>query len=159
MRVSAWTAATLAGILLTAGVCLSSAQTISSGDEPAAADKAGKEIHALRITSGTSIRVDGRIDDEAWQRAQIISDFQQDDPDNMAAPTETTTVRVAYDDRYIYIAMEMLMHDPSQVRDGLARRGSAPPSDKVYLGFDTAHDHQNAYIFEVNASGVQNDYL
>ena len=159
MRVSAWTAATLAGILLTAGVCLSSAQTISSGDEPAAADKAGKEIHALRITSGTSIRLDGRIDDEAWQRAQIISDFQQDDPDNMAAPTETTTVRVAYDDRYIYIAMEMLMHDPSQVRDGLARRGSAPPSDKVYLGFDTAHDHQNAYIFEVNASGVQNDYL
>jgi hypothetical protein len=29
----------------------------------------------------------------------------------------------------------------------------------VFIAFDTAHDHQNAYVFEVNASGVQNDYL
>jgi len=160
MRVSAWTAATLAWTLLAGGACLAaqSAQ-IGSDGEPAAQDRVGKEIHALRIDAGSIIRLKGRVDDEPWQRAQVISDLQQDDPDNMAAPTETTTVRVAYDDRYIYVAMEMLMRDPSQVRDGLARRGSAPPSDKVYVGFDTAHDHQNAYVFEVNASGVQNDFL
>src|SRR6266550_3423391 len=159
MRASAWTAVTLAWILITGAVSLLSAQTISSESEPAAEDKAGKEIHALRIDSSTAIRLDGRIDDEAWQRAQLISDLQQGDPDNMAAPTERTTVRVAYDDRYVYVAMEMFMRNPSDVSEGLARRGSAPPSDKVYLGFDTAHDHQNAYVFEVNASGVQNDFL
>jgi uncharacterized protein DUF5916 len=53
----------------------------------------------------------------------------------------------------------MAMHDVSELRDGLGRRGSAPPSDRVFIAFDTAHDHQNAYVFEVNASGVQNDYL
>jgi hypothetical protein len=159
MRVSAWTAGTLVWILLTGAACLASAQTTSTDAEPAAQDKVGKEIHALRIDAGSSIRLDGRIDDEPWQRAQVISDFQQDEPDNMMAPTEQTTVRVAYDDRYLYVAMEMLMRDPSEVRTGLARRGSAPPSDKAYIGFDTAHDHQNAYVFEVNASGVQNDFL
>jgi hypothetical protein len=165
MRASAWTAATLVWILLPAGACLAEARTgdaesqRAEADEPAAADKIGKELHALRIDGGSGIRLDGRIDDEPWRRAQVVSDLQQDDPDNMAAPTESTTVRVAYDDRYIYVAMEMFMREPSQVRDGLARRGSAPPSDKVYLGFDTAHDHQNAYVFEVNASGVQNDFL
>jgi hypothetical protein len=158
MRVSAWTAVTLAWTLLVGGACLAAAQI--SSDEPAAQDKAGKELHALRVTNGaTAIRLDGRIDDEAWRRAQVLTDFQQEEPDNMMPPTEATTVRVAYDDRYIYVAVEMAMRDPSEVRDGLARRGSAPPSDKIFLAFDTAHDHQNAYVFEVNASGVQNDYL
>lgn len=159
MRASTWTAATLVWTLLTGGVCLSFAQSSSPDGEPAASDKVGKELHALRVGAGSRIRLDGRIDDEPWRLAQVISDFQQDEPDNMMAPTEATTVRVAYDDRYLYIAMEMLMRDPSQVRDGLARRGNAPPSDKISVGFDAAHDHQNAYIFEVNASGVQNDYL
>jgi hypothetical protein len=164
MRVSTWAAATLVWILLASGACLAQlfAQTTaqSAEPEPAAADKAGKELHALRIPANSvSLRVDGRIDDEAWMRAQVISDLTQEDPDNMMPPTESTTVRVAYDDRYLYVAVQMAMHDASELRDGLGRRGSAPASDRVFVAFDTAHDHQNAYVFEVNASGVQNDYL
>ena len=32
----------------------------------------------------------------------------------------------------------MAMHDESELRDGLGRRGSAPPSDRVFIAFDTA---------------------
>ena len=123
MRVSAWTAATLVWIVLAGGACPAAAQSPSAG-EPAAQDKAGKELHALRIYATSSpIRIDGRIDDEAWMRADIVSDFQQEEPDNMMPPTESTSVRVAYDDRYLYVAIEMLLHDPSDLRDGLGRRG------------------------------------
>src|ERR1041384_1291014 len=153
MRASAWTVATLAWIVLAGAGPPFHAQTISPAEEPAAEAKAGKELHALRIGSSTTIRLDGRIDDEPWRRAQIISDLQQDEPDNMAAPTEATTVRVAYDDRYIYIAMEMLMRDPSQVRDGLARRGRAPPSDRIYVGVDTAHDPPNTHPTQATPTG------
>src|ERR1051325_91884 len=129
MRASAWTAAiTLAWILLPGGVRVAHAQS----NEPAADDKAGKEIHALRINGRfDSIRVDGRLDDEAWMQAQAIDDLVQEDPDNMKAPTERTTVRVAYDDRFIYVGMEMLMQDASQVPDRLARRRSAPPGGQI----------------------------
>ena len=103
MRVSAWTAATLVWTVAAVGACLlvvspAIAQTTqpSSSSEPAAADKAGKEIHALRVsTNSAALRVDGRIDDEAWRGAQVISDLAQEDPDNMMPPTEMTTVRVA----------------------------------------------------------------
>ena len=129
MRVSTWAAATLVWILLASGACLAHliAQTGAPSAEPAAADKAGKELHALRISANAaSIRLDGRIDDEGWMRAQVISDLTQEDPDNMMAPTDSMTVRVAYDDRYIYVAVQMAMRDVSELRDGLGRRGSAP---------------------------------
>jgi len=132
---------------------------ITSSSEPAAQDKAGKEFHALRVgATSPPIRIDGRFDDEVWSRAEAISDFVQEDPDNMAPPTERMTIRIAYDDRYAYVAVEMFMRDPSLIRDGLGRRGSAPPSDNIQICFDTAHDHLTAYCFEANASGVQNDF-
>jgi hypothetical protein len=160
MRASAWTVASLVWILLTGVVCPASSQTpaVFSREEPAAEDKAGKELHALRLDAST-IRIDGRVDDEPWMRAGAISDFLQEEPDNLMPPTETTTVRVVYDDRYLYVAVQMLLRDPADLREGLARRGNAPPSDRVFVALDTSHDHQNAYVFEVNASGVQNDYL
>src|SRR5882762_2632139 len=98
MRASAWTAVTLVWTLITAGACPASAQTAtgSTRDEPAVQDKAGKELHALRL-GASSIRVDGRVDEEVWMRAAAVADFVQEEPDNMMPPTETTTVRVLYD--------------------------------------------------------------
>jgi len=160
MRASAWSVASLVWLLLAGLVCpaWSQAPAVFSRDEPAAEAKAGKELHALRLGAST-IRIDGRVDDEPWMRASAISDFLQEEPDNLMPPTEMTTVRVVYDDRYLYVAVQMLLRDPADLREGLARRGNAPPSDRVFVALDTSHDHQNAYIFEVNASGVQNDYL
>jgi hypothetical protein len=33
-----------------------------------------------------------------------------------------------------------------------------PPSDEIAIEFDPQHDHQNAYVFETNPSGVFSDY-
>src|SRR5207244_6964355 len=95
-----------AGLQLLAMPAAARAQQITAAagaTEPAFADKQGKELHALRL-AGSSPKIDGRLDDEAWKLAQTIEDFVQVDPDNMTAPTERTTVQVAYDDRYIYVA-------------------------------------------------------
>src|SRR3954468_13276777 len=104
MRVSNRSAATLVWILLAGGACLAQ----SPSTEPAAQDKDGKEVHALRLgVTSAPMRIDGRFDEEAWMRADEISDFVQEEPDNMMAPTELTSVRIAYDDRYLYVAVRM----------------------------------------------------
>ncbi len=129
-----------------------------SGGEPDVPEKAGKEFHAYRIV-GEPPAIDGRLNDEAWAHAQLIDDFVQNEPDNMAPPRDRTAVRIAYDDRTLYVAVECFTKDPSDITTGLGRRDNLPPSDLIRMSFDPRHDHQNAYVFETNPSGMQSDYL
>ena len=117
----------------------------------------GKEIRASRIT-GEPPRLDGRIDDETWLAAQAIDDFTQQEPENMAAPLERTVAQVAYDDRYLYVAIRCYTRDPSTISAGLGRRGSIPASDRITIALDPRHDHLTGYAFTTNPSGVQHDY-
>jgi hypothetical protein len=134
-----------------------SAGQVSASSEPDVPEKAGKVLRALRIT-GTAPAVDGRLNDEAWSLAAPASGFVQHEPDNMAAATELTVVHVAYDDRYLYIAVRCDTSDPSQIVAGLGRRDNLPPSDRFVISVDPRHDHQTSYVFQVNPSGVQGDF-
>ena len=125
--------------------------------EPAVAEKAGKELHGLRIHGRPPV-IDGRLDDDVWADAPAIEDFVQDEPDNLQPPTEHTSVQVAYDGRYVYVAAYCYAKDLTGIRTGLGRRDDYPPSDAIAISFDPRHDHQTAYTFRVNASGVQGDF-
>jgi hypothetical protein len=116
----------------------------------------GKELSAFRI-AGESPKLDGLIDDEPWLAAASIDDFTQQEPDNMAAPRERTVVQVAYDDRFLYVAVRCFAADPATISAGLGRRGSIPASDKITIALDPRHDHLTGYMFITNPSGVQSD--
>ena len=75
----------------------------------------------------------------------------------MAAPRERTVVQVAYDDRYLYVAVRCFTTDPATISAGLGRRGSIPASDKITIALDPRHDHLTGYLFTTNPSGVQSD--
>lgn len=134
------------------------AQTETRGVEPYVPEKAGKDIRAFRILH-TPPRIDGRLDDDVWGRAESIRDFVQIEPDNMAPATERTRVQIAYDDRFIYVAVRCFARDASAIRAGLGRRDSFPQSDRVMIDFDPRHDHQTSYVFQTNPSGVQGDMM
>jgi hypothetical protein len=125
--------------------------------EPDVPEKAGKALYAFRVT-GESPRIDGRLDDEVWSKAQSFDDFTQNDPDNGASATERTVIRVAYDDRYLYFAAWCYSKNPATVAPGLGRRGSMPSStDTISFNVDTRHDHRSSYIYRTNPSGVMDD--
>ena len=78
-------------------------------------------------------RIDGRLDDEIWTMADRVEDLVQQDPDNMAPPTERTVTQVAYDDRSIYVAVRCYMTDVSKITTALGRRDTNPRSDSIKL--------------------------
>ena len=124
--------------------------------EPFAAAKAGKFLRAYRIL-GVSPVIDGRLDDEVWALAGSMDDLVQWEPNNMAPPSERTVTQVAFDDRNLYVAIRLFDRSADGVTAGLGRRDDFPPTDQISVGFDPRHDHQTAYIFQTNPSGVQGD--
>ena len=54
-------------------------------------------------TQAESVKVDGVLDDEVWQRAQPITNFVQSDPIEGELATEQTKVWVAFDTDTIYV--------------------------------------------------------
>src|ERR1041385_4982124 len=112
MRVAALLLAVLAISDLAHGQSLSSSSAPSSPvdasfftpTEPARALKTGKVLHARRIV-GEPPTIDGRLNEEMWAAADAVGDLTQRDPDNGRSMSEATRVQVAYDDRFLYVAV------------------------------------------------------
>ena len=101
--------------------------------------------------------IDGRLDDEAWRSAAVITAFVQQSPLDGAPATEKTEVYVAYDSRNIYFAFYAHYQDPSIMRANRVDRDRAAQDDLMTVYFDTFMDQQRGYDFDVNGYGVQGD--
>ena len=114
-----------------------------------------KRATATRVANG-SIRVDGRLDDEAWRRATPITDFVQKEPDEGAAPTDPMDVRLVYDDDVLYIGARMLSRD-GLIQAPMGRRDNIDQAEHILVAFDPFLDRRTAVVFGVTAAGVRID--
>ena len=124
------------------------------------ADDGSKEATAARV-SADAIRVDGRLDEEAWTRAAVVTDLVQKEPVEGAPPTERTEVRFVYSEDALFVGARM---HSSQGRSGiqapLGRRDGASGelADYILISLDSYLDRRTAYSFGVSASGVRFDH-
>ena len=155
-----WVLAGVFSLLCATAAAQEAGTPIVSDAEPAAGVKAGKILHALRV-GATAPRIDGRLDDEIWSRAERGEGLVQWEPDNMAPLSEATTFQVAHDDRYLYIAVRCDDREPQAIKGPLTRRdeSSGAATDLIAIGIDPRHDHQTGYVFMTNPAGVQNDFF
>jgi hypothetical protein len=114
-----------------------------------------KSITAIRINGGA--KIDGILDEGFWQNAPRSGDFIQYQPDEGKPASESTFVRVAYDDNALYVGMEMYDSEPEKIIDRLTRRDRAVQADLINVIVDSHHDHQTAYAFTLYVSGTQKD--
>jgi len=102
-------------------------------------------------------KIDGKLDDAAWQNAPIASGFITFLPEFGKSPSRNTEVKVVYDNTAIYIGAMMYDPDPSNINTQLSERDGGSNADNFLVGFDTYDDDLNGYRFTVSASGVQSD--
>jgi hypothetical protein len=112
-------------------------------------------VTAIRVTRPPAL--DGRLDDAAWQNVPVVDGFRQIDPTEGAAASESTTVRIVYDDDAIYVGARLYDDEPSKIVRRLGRRDDDLQSDMFYVDFDSYHDHRTAFEFAVNPAGVKQD--
>ena len=113
---------------------------------------------ARAVRQSGSISIDGVLDEAIWSEAPPVPEFVQTLPFEGAPVSERTVVRLAYDDDAIYVGATL--DDGSPVTTRLARRDAAlGDSDLFLVLFDSYHDHETAYRFWTNPSGVKGDAI
>ncbi len=132
------------------------AQTATPADDLPLPAPTEREIWATFTDEAP--RIDGHLDELLWQRVEPVSLFTQVWPDTGAPATEDTEAYVAYDHDHLYVAFRMRDREPHLIRaKNLERGGRNDRDDHAYIGIDTYRDGRNAYLFEMNALGTQDD--
>ncbi len=107
-----------------------------------------------------TIKVDGLLDEPVWSTIKPITEFVQRLPLDGGEPTEKSEMRVAYNNNFIYFGFTFFDSDPEKVRATILNRGGwIHRDDKLEIALDTYHDRRNAYLFEMNPLGTQDDAL
>lgn len=107
----------------------------------------------------TALRLDGRLTEPDWMQAPAATNFRQTEPVEGAAPTFSTAVRVLYGPDALYIGAMLYDSEPHRIRRLLGRRDQFNQADWFSVFIDSYFDRKTAYVFAVNAAGVQVDGL
>ena len=107
-----------------------------------------------------TIKVDGLLDEPVWSTIKPITEFVQRLPLDGGEPTEKSEMRILYDNNNLYFGFTFFDSDPEKVRATILNRGGwIHRDDKLEIALDTYHDRRNAYLFEMNPLGTQDDAL
>ena len=139
--------------LLLALILLASLVAPARAAEPEAALATG-------LQEKGQITVDGVLDEAVWAQAQPITAFVRTQPVEGGPPEAATEVRVLFDDRFMYFGFDCVLADPEATPRGyVAAREDINRDDQVGIYLDPFGDGRRAYIFYINAFGVQQDML
>jgi len=128
--------------------------------EPAVPYPNGAQPRALRLAPDETLRIDGRLDEAAWQRAPLHDAFVQFLPvDRLPAPADyRTTVQVLVDASAITFGIRAFDPRPAEIVAPLTRRDKvARDQDFVAVMLDAVGTRRSAQFFRVSAAGVVAD--
>lgn len=118
----------------------------------------GETISIPRMLhSELDIKIDGKLDDAAWRRAAVITDFTVIDPDTMAKPRWPTKLMLIYTERGIYAGYDA-EQPPETVVAVLSPEDTGTRfGDFVGLILDTSGEGKYGYWVSLASSGVKTD--
>ncbi|MGH7681968.1 MAG: carbohydrate binding family 9 domain-containing protein, partial [Candidatus Eiseniibacteriota bacterium] len=144
--------------LMIAVVPKASAQYQSTDTLAVVPHTSAPELRAAPLVG--EIRIDGRLDEPAWQAAAVATKFTQRQPHEGAPVSERTEVRAIISENALYIGARLYDSEPSKIRARLVRRdevNSSSDCDFVAVLLDPYHDHSTGVIFRVGPAGSVDD--
>jgi hypothetical protein len=124
------------------------------------AGPASREMRAVRLAEAESVRIDGVLDEDIWERVPPATDFLQRDPDNGAPATEATEVRMVYDAERLVLGVTLHDSEPDRLLGNQMQRDQDFEGDDRFMWtIDSFLDGRSGYFFEINPSGAMGDGL
>jgi hypothetical protein len=114
-------------------------------------------IFSVALADGP-IRLDGRLDDNAWTKADSIIELRQREPSEGAAASERTVVKVVRDADALFIGVRAYDSNAGAIRATQLRRDAdLSADDNVRLLIDSFHDRRSGFVFATNPNGAMWD--
>ena len=79
-------------------------------------------------------------------------------PNEGAAPSEATEVRIVYDDDALYVGARLRRTNPTAIRTSVTRRDGDSDAEVFTVSLDTYLDRRTAYSFSISSGGVRGDF-
>ncbi|HEY5923071.1 MAG TPA: DUF5916 domain-containing protein [Kofleriaceae bacterium] len=117
------------------------------------------EVRAHATRRSGPVAIDGRLDEAVWTAAPRQGSFTQRFPKDGAKASQDTQFALLFDDDAIYVGVWASDPEPHKIRRTLTRRDVNVLADAVLIGIDSYHDKRTAYVFQLNAAGVQRDMM
>ena len=115
-----------------------------------------KKIYHTNRFETKAPKIDGYINEAAWDVVVWDGDFTQWKPENGALPSQRTQFKIIYDDNYLYVAIRAFDSVPGEIVRRMSRRDGFE-GDFVEVSFDSYHDFLTAYSFTATVAGVKGD--
>jgi hypothetical protein len=107
--------------------------------------------------AAVGIELDGKPDEPTW-RAIAPLPLSQYTPTEGARPSDSSAIRLSYDDKYLYASAQMFVNGPGTIRPGLFARDQLGTEDHFMLILDSAGDDRSGFVFAINPAGGLTDY-
>ena len=145
-----------------AGACASVAWLVTAMDATAQPAPSGPRerpvLTAVEVPGG--IKVDGRLDDEAYQFPPAATEFIQQEPYLGQSATEKTDAWVFFDDKNLYFCFRLWDSHPERMIVNEMRHDASQDifqNENMSVILDTFHDHRSGYYFMSNPLGARRD--
>jgi len=116
-----------------------------------------KQINIIKVSEAP--KIDGILDDAAWQNAPVAKDFIERIPNNGKSIPDSlrTEVKIVYNDLGIYFGATLYDPEPDKILKELTERDGIGNDDFFFILLNGYNDRQQSLQFIVTAAGVQYD--
>ncbi len=117
------------------------------------AERAFPRMSAHRISE--AVEIDGVLDEPVWQSVEPIRQLYQIQPDQGEPATESSEIRILYDDKKLYFGFTFFDSEMDKIVANDMRRDSPGlrSNDYGFLLLDTYNDRRNAVFFRFTPVG------
>jgi hypothetical protein len=107
------------------------------------------------VRATESPRIDGNLDEPAWQSAPVVDRFVQQEPQEGEPATDRTEVRMLYDAGHLYIGVKAYTSIGVTATEMRRDADRLFDEDNFQVILDTFHDSRNGYMFLTTPLGAK----
>ncbi len=146
---------TLRTLTVAALLCL----LVHSSPVSAQSNMSGETLHIARAAA--PIRIDGDLSDEGWQQIVPVTTWYEVNPGDNTPPRIRNVGRLAFDDRFLYAALEFEDPNPKAIRAPFSDRDDASVGFYDFGGLfvDAGDSGRTANLFVVTPRNIQADSI